>query len=436
MKYIKLFEQWLTQKSQLLSENKNYDVLLEGGAYGHLQHPFDDFGLTMSDILEMIESTVHGNFGMENFLMEKTDGQQLSISWKNGKLIAARNKSHLKNFGENALDAEGIKNLFLGRGDIETVYNAAMKDLTLSIGALSDKDKERIFANGEKFASLEVITPVTQNTVPYGLNMLVFHGVVEYDQAGNPINDDKQAGREIGNLIKQVNADMQEMFFVRGPQDLEIKPLPNAKRRATYYLKLYNKIITDNHLLPTSTVGDYALNRTKIILEEEAKKSNIVIPQEYIIGLSNRLAGISKSYSVSNIKKDLEPQVSSWYIDFENKNIKTIRRKIFAPLENLFIELGTELMKNMSSFLSANPTKAAESMRKEIESVIKNIKQNGGPDEIEKLEHELSRISAAGGLESIVPTEGITFVFKGTLYKYTGIFAPIHQIRSMLAYKK
>jgi len=45
-------------------------------------------------------------------------------------------------------------------------------------------------------------------------------------------------------------------------------------------------------------------------------------------------------------------------------------------------------------------------------------------------------VAAAGGLDSIVPTEGITFMYKGKPYKYTGIFAPLHQIRSILAYKK
>ena len=75
-------------------------------------------------------------------------------------------------------------------------------------------------------------------------------------------------------------------------------------------------------------------------------------------------------------------------------------------------------------------------MRKEIDSAIASIKTNGDEKEVEKLEHELRRVTAAGGLESIVPTEGITFLFKGKLYKYTGIFAPLHQIRSMIAYKK
>jgi hypothetical protein len=412
-----------------------YDEINEGGAYGHLSHPFEDMNLTMSDLLQMIEATINGTFGPENFVQEKTDGQQISISWKNGKVIAARNGSHLKNAGENAMDIEGVKQLFAGRGDIETVYNAAMEDLSASIGALSDADKLKYFAEGKKFASLEIITPVTQNTVPYGLNMLVFHGVLEYDENGKVIDEDKQAGRDLGRLIKEANAAAQKTFFVRGPQDMEIKPLPNSKGREAYYKKKYQEILKQCELGPASTVFDYALGMAKNVLKEEADKEGITIPNDAIDGLAKRIADIDKSFSVPLIKKTLGDN-ADWYITLEKKSAKDLKARVYGPLESLFLEVGTEFMKNMSAFLSADPTVAAESMKKEIDQTIATIRTNGDAADVEKLERQLSRVTAAGGLDSIVPTEGITFVFKGKLYKYTGIFAPIHQIRSILAYKK
>jgi hypothetical protein len=418
-----------------LNESKNIHFVNEGGAYGHLTHPFEDIGLTFLDLEEMLSATVNGAFGPENFVQEKTDGQQLSISWKNGKLIAARNKSHLKNAGEGAMDIKGVADLFAGRGDIETVYNAAMKDLTTSISKLSPKDKEKYFGEGTKFASLEIITPVTQNTVPYGLNMLVFHGVVEYDADGNVIGEDKQAGRDLGQLVKDANAEAQETFFVRGPQDIATKPLPNTEKRASYYKKKLSQIMKESGCTQSSTVGDYALGMGRNIIKEEAKSAKIDLPEQSIDGLARRIADIDKSYSVAMMKKDLGEN-ATWYTDLEKKKAKQWKRAVYAPLESIFLEIGTEMMKNISAFLSANPTEASESMRKEIDKTIASIRTSGDEKDIEKLEHELSRVSAAGGLESIVPTEGITFVFKGKLYKYTGIFAPLHQIRSILAYKK
>jgi hypothetical protein len=412
------------------------DHLFEGGAYGHISHPFEDIGLTMGDLREMIEATVNGSFTPDNFVQEKTDGQNIMISWKNGKLIAARNKSHLKNAGENALDSAGLAALFAGRGDIETAYNAAMNDLTGAIGSLSDADKKKYFDEGKKFASVEIITPITQNTVPYGQDMLVLHGVVEHDESGSAVGEDKQAGRDLGKLIADANAAAQKKFYVRGPQDIASVPFPNTKSRASYYLGKLNTIMKESGATPASTVGDYALGMGKNILTAEAKSAGITIPPQFIDGLARRIAAIDKSYTAAMMKKDLSPEAVAWYTNLEKTKEKDLKRAVYGPLESLFLEIGTEMMRNISAFLSANPTDAAAAMRKDIDKTISTIKANGDEKDVAKLEVELSRVAAAGGLESIVPTEGITFIFKGKLYKYTGIFAPLHQIRSILAYKK
>ena len=433
MKHIKLFEQWLADLSQPFSFNEN--LILEGGAYGHLAHPFEDFDLTMRDLKEMIDVTIQGAFGPENFVQEKTDGQNIMISWKDGRLIAARNKQHLKNAGQDALTKQGIADLFAGRGDIETAYNTAMTDLEASIRSLSEADKKKYFDNGKKFASVEIITPVTQNTVPYGQSMLVFHGIVEMDEAGNAIGEDKQAGRDIGKLIQDANAAAQETFYVRGPQDLSVKPLPDTKKREAYYNNKLKTIMKESNTSLNSTVSDYALGMGIRVLNDVAKKLKINIPSESVDGLARRIAAIDKSYSVRNIKADMGSDGEK-FLAYEKKNAKQLKRKVYEPLESLFLELGTEMMRNISAYLSANPTQAALDMKSEIENTIARIRKVGDEGDIQKLEDELLRLSAAGGLESIVPTEGITFMFKGKLYKYTGIFAPLHQIRSILAYKK
>ena len=50
------------------------------------------------------------------------------------------------------------------------------------------------------------------------------------------------------------------------------------------------------------------------------------------------------------------------------------------------------------------------------------------------LKVQLDRLNAIGGLKSVVPSEGITFMFKNKLYKYTGAFAPANQILGMLKF--
>jgi hypothetical protein len=90
----------LVTKNRLQPRKK--ELLLMGGAYGHMAHPFDDKNLKFSDLKKIIELGLGGNLSREDNVSEKLDGQNIMISWKDGKLIAARNKGHLKNAGKTA----------------------------------------------------------------------------------------------------------------------------------------------------------------------------------------------------------------------------------------------------------------------------------------------------------------------------------------------
>jgi hypothetical protein len=58
------------------------ELLLEGGAYGHMAHPFDDKDLTFKDLKNIIDMGLGGQLNREDNVTEKLDGQNLMISWK------------------------------------------------------------------------------------------------------------------------------------------------------------------------------------------------------------------------------------------------------------------------------------------------------------------------------------------------------------------
>jgi hypothetical protein len=78
-------------KKMTMKERINLDeevqLLIEGGAYGHLNHPFDNKNLTFSDFKTLIINTLQGKLDSEGAVTEKTDGQNIMISWKDGSLI-------------------------------------------------------------------------------------------------------------------------------------------------------------------------------------------------------------------------------------------------------------------------------------------------------------------------------------------------------------
>ena len=52
-----------------------------------MNHPFDDKNLTFSDLKQIIINGLGGNLNREDNVTEKLDGQNLMISWVNGKLV-------------------------------------------------------------------------------------------------------------------------------------------------------------------------------------------------------------------------------------------------------------------------------------------------------------------------------------------------------------
>ena len=78
--------------------------------------------------------------------------------------------------------------------------------------------------------------------------------------------------------------------------------------------------------------------------------------------------------------------------------------------------------------MALNPEKTTQKIRTDVETAIETLSSSTNVDDLKVLNTQLKRIKAAGGIESIVPLEGIVFNFNGKTYKLTGVFAPINQL--------
>ena len=118
----------------------------------------------------------------------------------------------------------------------------------------------------------------------------------------------------------------------------------------------------------------------------------------------------------------------------DKMNHARLQKEHIRDWEVLFFELGAEILSNLKDFIAANPTKAAQQIKKDLSKAISKVRTSKDPKVLLTLKTQLDRLNAIGGLKSVVPSEGITFVFKGKLYKYTGAFAPANQILGMLKF--
>jgi len=66
-------------------------LLSEGGAAGHLAHPYEDDSLTFKDLKEMAKRGLVGGLDAEGPVTEKLDGQNITFSVRDGRVVFARN---------------------------------------------------------------------------------------------------------------------------------------------------------------------------------------------------------------------------------------------------------------------------------------------------------------------------------------------------------
>ncbi len=417
--------QLVLQKRSLKKESINESLLLEGGAYGHMNHPFDiQMNLTFGDLKNIVTKALTGDLELAR---EKTDGQALAISWVNGRLVAARNKSHTKNKGEGAMTIGQVAQQFAGRGELTNAYTYAMKDLSKAVASLSEPQRKKIFKDGACFMNLEVIYPKNSNVIPYGQNLLVFHGTFEYNKEGEVIGENQEAAKILAGMIKQVNKHVQDTYTIQGPPIQKLPKSQELSKLQGKYIGLINKLQKEFGLKDTDGVADYHQAWWTNFVEKGAKK----LDTQEKIGLVKRWAFGDKSFRINQIQ---DAKIKEWADKTDKQDQAKIAKENLMKFEEIFLGVGADVLSFMESVLTANPDSATKQLRAELGNAIKQIKASGNPQQIEKLKIELSRLNSLGGFDKIVPNEGIVFVYGGNTYKLTGAFAPLNQILGIFKY--
>ena len=435
MKYILNFDSFL--QSIYDKNNKIY----EGGSYGHLSHPFEDMSLTFGDMKEICNLTINGLFTTDNMVAEKTDGQNLMVCWKDDRLIAARNITHRKNKGEKALTKETIAGHLSEDSPkaLKQAWTDAMTDLENAMSHCDKSELEKMFLNGKRFMSLEVICPEAEQTIPYGNSMLVFHGWKEYDIDGNEISEDKVSAKTIAKLIGDVDQSQQKRFLIRGPQEYNIKPFENHEERYKDYIDRINMIMSRSPEYTDETrIHDFLITETKnFLLKEIPELKDIKWDDKVNIdSISANVSGVDKSVKLQTIKSYLKPHQNIGDKVAHIQKDKNFKKNILLPIIRLFMDLGLDTCRNIRKFLTANPTEGAQKLRKKYLDAINDIKENGKEEGIAYMEEQLATLTDPSVLEDYLPTEGITFLYKNKLYKLTGYFQILNNICGYFKYKK
>ena len=366
-----------TEKQKSKKSQLKENILNEGGAYGHMNHPFDtEMNLTFGDLKTIISNALNGKL---EFTREKTDGQALAISYRKDRgIIAARNKGHLKNRGLNALDIKGVSDKFANRGGLTDAYNFAMRDLESAISKLSDAQILKVFKDGSKFMNLEVIWPESVNVIPYGQPLLVFHGTMEYDEDGKAIGADTSDAKILAGMIKQVNADVQSKYTIQGPPVVKLPSNTELSKMKSKFESKVKKLQKEFNLKDSNGVADYHQAWWSNFVD---KNSPSTLDNKTKMALVKRWAFYDKGFRLD--KKNIsDSKTLDWAKKTDKQDHAKISKQNIRPFEDIFLGVGAEVLSFMSSALTVNPEKSLRDIQKRLDQIVKDVRKSGDQKKI------------------------------------------------------
>lgn len=405
----------------VISNRIQNNLILEAAPKSHIEHPYDDPNMTFGELRGIIRSAMTGDLGGD--ATEKTDGQNIMFTVKDGQVRFARNTQHTKNGGQNAMSAQEFGDFFNEHGAVVSdSFRAAAKDVENAIKFMPPEEISRVFKDGENFAMGEILNKDLPNTIPYNSNQIMLLSVRKFDPtSGNPTEIDKDAADRLARDIESHGGGSGSKYKIVGKNVIHFNTTDEDRKLEAKYLAEVDKLgVSDNETLATFLGKQWA-----VLLD----KSDVQWTPEERAGLMARWVLGDKSFNIRGIT---DPTKRAAFKEIDD-NYKTEQANIIRPLKTLMLNVGADAMSRVSNFVAGDDG-TKQKLKEKLLTSIDAIKKSGNEEYITKMKKELEQLSAVG-IDKIAPSEGLVFTYKGRLMKFTGAFAPLNQIIGIYTYK-
>lgn len=406
---------------------REHVLLTEGGAAGHLQHLYDNLDLTFGEVKEVIKNASEGKLEKAS---EKLDGMNLVFTFdvSEGRLKAARTGSDIKGGG---MDAAALAKKFFGRGNVELAFNTAFKVLNEALAALPDKVKAKVFGpRGNRWYSLEIIYAPDPNTISYDSNNVVFHGwpIFDVKRDGSVEASDDDSGVSIlsSKIDQMQKAISMKDWRVRGPSLLNLKKLSDGSIAARAISQI-DAAMSNARVNDGNTIYDYL----RVLMSEEV--ADLGLPPKVAKSVVERAITAPGAPGVPELKKMVPKEQQAAVADFI-KASEPLMKRMVLPIEKAIGDFAVEVLRGVNSTLIARSDEEVERLRAQVTKAIRAIEASGNQAAMDILQKEMARLGSVENISAAM--EGMVFFYKGQAYKFTGAFAPAHQILSLFKYGK
>lgn len=385
-------------------------MILEGGAAGHMAHPYDYTELTGKELCNLVGTLFSGKL---EHVKEKLDGTNIYATMnEDGEVVFIRNKSDL-NSERGGMTIEDMANKWAMNPRVRDVFVKAGEIIRGVFSQLGT----RYFnprPDTRKVINCECITSGKTNVMIYASDMVAFHGYVIYKKGENGWEEYKKVEGHVEDIYNVVNAGAYANRIAPRP-DIIIKTMEDTESYKKKYIDGIKKLYKDL---------DLDLNAT---LEEwKKKKFEEVKPQwmtEMVDVIFNRWLNDDKTVRVTELKKVYPDH----YEELKGPG-KEYVQKVMEPLDELFMGIGIDFMKICDGFINANCERyVTDVLRKDMLYAWTAIMDSDDPDAINKTLAQIKRI----GDKNLSAAEGVVFTYKGKVMKLTGTFAALNQLHGV-----
>lgn len=400
-------------------------IMTEGGAVGHLSHLYDNLELTFGEIKDVIDSAASGKLEK---VSEKLDGMNLVFTFdvSEDRLKVARAAGDIKRGG---MDAGELAKKFFGRGNVEIAFNSAFQVLSDSLKAIPGKVKAKVFGpRANRWYSIEVIYTQNPGTVNYDNNNIVFHGwpIFQVTRSGEITQAEDDIGVQLlSSRIEQMQKAVSlKDWKIRGPSMLSLKKMSDGSAKNAAISRI-SSAMQDAGVSDNDTVYDYL----RVLMGEAA--SELDVPEEVIDMVIARSIEAPDAPGIPEIKRVCPKESQQQVLEFI-KGAETLKKGMVSPIESAISDFAIEVLRGLKSTLIDRSDDEVMRLRSQVTKAIAAIESSGNEAAMAVLQKEMARLQNVENIAAAM--EGVVFFYKGQAYKFTGAFAPAHQIVSLFKY--
>lgn len=378
--------------------NESIQLVMEGGVCGHVQHLYNDLGITFDDLSEIIHLGFTSNLESS---VEKVDGQPLAMTYRDGKFLFAYGKEP-KSIDD--LELEFFKDL------PKKVYREMCERLENAFKGNPNLDK---WFGGNKLLHMEIISSEMPNMIKYNRDAIVFHYMVTYDENGKVIDKDRDVADEIARELDNNN----QRIEIIGPPRLKMKDIDFTDVENRLQNEL-SKMMKRTGLTGHSTLFDYISSQVKSFIADAGAK----VDDKQANMITRKWLGLNRTHQFTErLYKDEDTRQA--LIKLDAKEGPEYTTKVYNEIKVFITSICMSILEGLQTYVAKDIPDGAATMRKILNDAIKELRSSGELDNVDKLKYALDRINALGGEKNLFPSEGIMFNFKGKIYKITGMFA-------------